>query len=68
MKKIKLTNTFHRTECYILSDIEEPGNAWYELRIEAWASPDNKAAKAKMRRVWNRLCGIEGCACGVVRP
>ena len=68
MKKIKLTNCFHGTECWILSDAEEAQNAWYELRIEAWANPDNKAAKAKMRRVWRRLCGIEGCTCGVVRP
>ena len=61
MKKIKLTNTFHGTECHILirSDAEDPGNAWYELRIEAWANPDNKAAKAKMRRVWRALCEIK---------
>lgn len=67
MKRIKLTNSFHGTGCYILSDTEEQGNAWLELQVEAWANPHNKAVKAKMSRVWRKLCGIEGCTCGVVR-
>jgi len=72
MKKVKLHNSFHRTEVTILIDddlAELSESAIYqELQrpVFSFLHPD-KNAVSKLRRVEKALCGMTDCCCGTVR-
>ena len=70
MHTVTLSNSFHGTECRILSTLDNPGEAW-DLLLRAAANAadegDRRRAKATIRRVRAALCGSDTCTCGVVR-
>jgi hypothetical protein len=55
-----LTNSFHDTTYRTRKSREELEAI--EGRIAMWTA--DAADKALARRIWNTLCGIEGCTCG----
>lgn len=65
MKKIVLENSYHNTECTVLSEIDDASEYWENLNIAAM-SGDQKAINQK-RRIHAKLCGSADCACGTVR-
>lgn len=67
MKKITLTNDFHKTEITVLSNFDTASETWYNIQLARWDGFAPPAAKAKYRRVYRALCGIDGCCCGTVR-
>lgn len=67
MRKITITNKFHRTETVILSDAATAYEAWDELICDAYGRNDSRA-KARHRRAMKVLCGVDGCKCGGFWP
>jgi hypothetical protein len=70
MHKVILTNSFHNTKCTVLSNEISPYDAWYNDVIRGanlgWDVLPSE--RKRYLRVWNTLCGIEGCTCGTFRP
>jgi hypothetical protein len=60
-KTTLLVNTFHGTEYRTRLDIQQLD---YTLMTAPQSSDEYRQAKAAQRRIWKRLCGIEGCTCG----
>ena len=69
MKMVTLTNSFHQTEVRISKKWgDTPEEAWYNLSIAGGRSYcKNYNWRRTYLRVWNTLCGIKDCKCGVVR-
>jgi len=71
MKKMTLKNKFHNTEVMVVvpdNIASSAGEAWFFIQDQVYgASHPTEAAKARLRRVRNALCGRTGCTCGVVR-
>ena len=68
-KRVRLENAVHNTECLVMMPADFKGGQCeaYEA-INAAAVNGGAAAKSKLRRVRQALCGRKGCRCGVVRP
>jgi len=72
MKKIVLKNKFHNTEVTVSvpNEVAAAGAAdtWFFLQEQVHGvGRPTEAAKARIRRVRNALCGRRDCTCGVVR-
>jgi hypothetical protein len=57
---ITITNDFHDTEYKTRKTKEELNSIW----IKAGTPYESKTDKTFRHKVWNALCGIEGCTCG----
>jgi hypothetical protein len=70
---MQLTNSFHKTSATIrLKEWMVPQDqsitwCYIEYRATVPYASSHKASLALYRRVKNKLCGIKGCTCGVVR-
>lgn len=63
-----LRNSFHGTEVRVRSAAETPDEAWFEIQAAVYAQAlPTPAARARLRRVENALCGSADCRCGTVR-
>jgi len=71
MKKVVLKNKFHNTIISVVvpDHVAAAGAAetWFFIQAQVHGSRPTEAAKARLRRVRNTLCGRAGCTCGVVR-
>lgn len=73
MATLKLKNSFHNTTCNVIVTDEQASEhaagvfdyvVWLDGRIYDHNDP---SAKRQMRRIWNKLCGVKGCFCGITR-
>ncbi len=67
MKKITLTNSFHKTEITVLSSHNTATETWFQIQCARHDARATKAEKAKYRKVFKALCGQTDCCCGIVR-
>lgn len=67
MYKVKLSNSFHGTECVILSHTDDMWDAWLDLQIMASEDRIGRGHRQKLARVRRLLCGADDCGCGIVR-
>lgn len=54
MRKIKLTNDFHNTECVVIPK-KIMSHIYNEIEIHLSAS--------QKKRAWRKLCGMDDCLC-----
>lgn len=65
---VTLTNSFHGTSVNVRTKADSQSEAWFEIQAAVYGQTNpTAAAKARLRRVQNALCGSEGCHCGTVR-
>jgi hypothetical protein len=55
-----LSNSFHNTEVKTRMTKEDQE----KISFEVYQGTATKSEKAKMRRIWKKLCGIKKCTCG----
>lgn len=68
MKNFVLRNSYHGTSVVVRSSASSAEEAWYQIMADVHSRPHpSSAAKRRLRRIEQTLCGIEGCQCGIVR-
>lgn len=70
MKKVTLTNSFHNTKAVVCVHPSVTNLSQDEIYL--WLQAQTLGTwkyveRQKLKRVWQKLCGIKDCKCGVVR-